>query len=185
MEGTTLNLKKLVILTFTSVLATTLVACTSPGGNKPDTANDVLTQTGGNSKIGAQELNDSQLSAQDAKNLKAAGFNAKNIIYFDYDSSQLKSDDEQTVERHAQYLLDNPSVKIVLEGHADERGSREYNMALGEKRAYSVKKLLELKGVGKQQVDTVSFGEEKPDIDGHEEQSWSANRRAVFVYASN
>jgi len=180
-----LNLKKLVIITFTSVLATSLVGCASKGGKNSDLANDAMSQSGGNATIGAQALNDSQLSAQDAENLKAAGFEAKNIVYFDYDSSQLKSDDEQTVEKHAQYLLDNPGVKIVLEGHADERGSREYNMALGEKRAYSIKKLLELKGVGKQQVGTVSFGEEKPDVDGHEEQSWSANRRAVFVYASN
>ena len=178
-------MKKLLSITLASVLASTIVGCASKGGNSASDSDNAMSKAGENSTIDAQGLSGAKLSAQDAENLKAAGFERKNIIYFDYDSINLKGNDEQTVEKHAQYLLDNPGVKIMLEGHADERGSREYNMALGEKRAYSIKKLLQLKGVGKQQVNTVSFGEERPDIDGHSEDSWSANRRAVFVYASN
>lgn len=185
-EGTQLRITKLLSISLAITLATSLIGCASKGGDAAGQQGDMNTQSGTNSaSISGQELGEARLTAEDAARLEAAGFQATNIIYFDYDSSQLKTDDEQTVDKHAQYLIDNPNIKIMLEGHADERGSREYNMALGEKRAYSIKELLQLKGVGKQQVQTVSFGEERPEISGHDETSWSKNRRAVFVYASN
>ena len=104
------------------------------------------------------------------------------VIYFDFDSSEVHPDDQIVVEAHAQYLAGAANVEIVLEGHADERGSREYNVALGEQRASTVRDMLRLLGVPDQQVRTVSYGEERPAATGHTEESWSRNRRVEFVY---
>jgi peptidoglycan-associated lipoprotein len=104
------------------------------------------------------------------------------IIYFEYDSSDVKSDDRTTVEAHAAYLVENPSTIITLEGHADERGSREYNLALGERRALTVKRQMTLIGASPDQIRTVSYGEERPAIDDHDEYSWSQNRRVEIIY---
>ncbi len=104
------------------------------------------------------------------------------IIYFEYDSSDVKSEDRTTVEAHAAYLVENPSTIITLEGHADERGSREYNLALGERRALTVKRQMTLIGASPDQIRTVSYGEERPAIDDHDEYSWSQNRRVEILY---
>jgi peptidoglycan-associated lipoprotein len=104
------------------------------------------------------------------------------IIYFEYDSSDVKSEDRTTVEAHAAYLVANPDVIITLEGHADERGSREYNLALGERRALTVKRQMTLIGASPDQIRTVSYGEERPAIDEHDDYSWSQNRRVEIIY---
>jgi len=104
-------------------------------------------------------------------------------IYFDFDESDIKDEFREVLQAHAEFLVSNPSASLVIEGHCDERGTREYNMALGERRAHSVFQFLTLQGVGKNQVRTVSFGEERPDVEGHDESAWKWNRRAVFVYA--
>ncbi|MDH5547576.1 MAG: peptidoglycan-associated lipoprotein Pal [Gammaproteobacteria bacterium] len=103
-------------------------------------------------------------------------------IYFDFDKSEIKDEFQAIIEAHAKHLMANPSISISIEGHCDERGTREYNMALGERRAHSVMQMLSLLGVSKRQINTVSFGEERPDVDGHDESAWRWNRRAVFVY---
>jgi len=104
-------------------------------------------------------------------------------IYFDFDRSEIKPEFREVLKAHANYLASNPDASIAIEGHCDERGTREYNMALGERRAYSVSQFLTLQGVAKSQIRTVSFGEERPDVEGHDESAWQWNRRAVFVYA--
>jgi len=109
----------------------------------------------------------------------------QNVIYFDYDSSELREEFKILLRAHADYLLNNPGSRVTIEGHADERGTREYNLALGENRAFKVKKYLTLQGVTQDRVKTVSFGEEKPDLEGHTESDWSKNRRAIFNYAMN
>ena len=106
------------------------------------------------------------------------------IIYFDFDSSEVHPDDRVVVEAHAQLLARDANAEVVLEGHADERGSREYNVALGERRAIGVRDMLRLLGVADHQIRTVSFGEEKPAVMGHEEESWSRNRRVEFAYVT-
>ena len=88
----------------------------------------------------------------------------------------------EVVNNHAQYLSDYPDIKVRLEGHADERGSREYNIALGERRAESVRRLLLLQGVGANQVSMISYGEELPAALAHDEESWALNRRVELVY---
>ncbi|MDH5230150.1 MAG: peptidoglycan-associated lipoprotein Pal [Gammaproteobacteria bacterium] len=107
---------------------------------------------------------------------------AERVIYFDFDKSDIKAEFREIVKAHANYLSANPNKTVKIEGHCDERGTREYNMALGERRAFSVSQMLTLQGVSKSQISTVSFGEEKPEVEGHDESAWKWNRRAVFVY---
>lgn len=107
---------------------------------------------------------------------------AKRVIYFDYDSDQVKADSLDTVNAHGQYLATDPAQRVRLEGHGDERGSREYNLSLGERRAQSVRRLLQLQGVLDEQIEIISYGEELPAAPGHDEQSWSLNRRVELVY---
>lgn len=107
---------------------------------------------------------------------------SKRIIYFEYDSSEIQAQYRSTVEAHAAYLAANPSVIITLEGHADERGSREYNLALGERRAETVKSQMTVLGASTGQIRTVSYGEERPAIDAHDESAWGQNRRVEILY---
>ncbi len=107
---------------------------------------------------------------------------AVRIIYFEYDSSAVLPAYREAVEAHAQYLAQNQNVTVTLEGHADERGSREYNLALGERRSQSVKRQMMLFGPSSSQIRTTSYGEERPVIDGHDEQSYSQNRRVEIIY---
>lgn len=106
----------------------------------------------------------------------------KRVIYFEYDSAEVAAEDRETVAAHAKLLASNPGVTVTLEGHADERGSREYNIGLGDRRAQAVRKLLELQGASVNQFRTVSYGEERPATDGHDESSWRLNRRVELVY---
>ncbi len=107
---------------------------------------------------------------------------SQRIIYFDLDSSQVKENDRNIITTHAEFLVAHPDISIVLEGHADERGSREYNIALGEKRAKAVKQLMTLQGVADSQIQVISFGEERPVALGHDESAWSLNRRVEILY---
>ena len=107
---------------------------------------------------------------------------SKRIIYFDFDSSEMGPDVEEIVIAHGQFLSSNPSARVRLEGHADERGSREYNLGLGERRAQSVSQILKLQGVAVDQIELISYGEELPAAFGHDEESWQLNRRVEIVY---
>ena len=125
---------------------------------------------GDGSGAGAAELNDpsSPLSVR--------------VIYFDHDSSDIRADFQSIVQAHAKYLGAHPQTTITLEGHTDETGSREYNLALGERRALTVRRQLVLLGATAGQIKTVSYGEERPVAEGHDEQSYSQNRRAEIIY---
>ncbi|HHJ39003.1 MAG: hypothetical protein AXA67_11005 [Methylothermaceae bacteria B42] len=112
----------------------------------------------------------------------SSGMPVSKVIYFDFDSAQVRGEDIPVIQAHAKYLLENPQVKVVLEGHTDERGSREYNVALSEARAIAVAKIFELQGVPSTQVSVVPYGEEKPVALGHNEEAWSKNRRVEIVY---
>lgn len=107
---------------------------------------------------------------------------SKRNIYFDFDTYEVKSEYRVLIEAHARYLADYSSVRIRLEGNADDRGSREYNLALGQKRAAAVKSVMHVLGVPDNRIETVSYGEEKPKAMGHDEASWAENRRADIVY---
>lgn len=106
------------------------------------------------------------------------------VIYFDFDSSEVRGADQDIVSRHAVQLGDNPNARVRLEGHADERGSREYNIGLGERRSQAVRQMLMIQGVSAAQISTVSFGEERPVAFGSSEEDYAQNRRVEFKYTN-
>ena len=103
-------------------------------------------------------------------------------VYFDFDQFNVKASETAVVERQAKYLASKPNLTIRLEGNADERGGREYNLALGQKRAEAVARALKVYGVSDKQAEPVSFGSEKPKAEGHDEAAWAQNRRVDFAY---
>ena len=109
---------------------------------------------------------------------------ARRVIHFDYDSSEILAEDRQLISDHAAYLAANEGLRVTLEGNTDERGSPEYNIALGERRATSIRRAFELQGVLPEQVTIISYGEEKPAAEGHSEAAWRQNRRVEIVYKS-
>ena len=108
---------------------------------------------------------------------------SKRSVYFDFDSYSVKDDYRPLINAHGKYLQGNRTARMTIQGNCDERGSREYNIALGQRRADSVKRMMLLDGATDQQIETVSFGKEKPRNAGHDEGSWAENRRDDFVYA--
>jgi len=110
------------------------------------------------------------------------GMLANRSIYYDFDKSEIKPESRSLIEAHARYLRENPNVKVRIEGNADERGSAEYNLALGQQRSSGVLKVMELLGVPEARIEAVSFGKEKPKAAGHDEGSWAENRRSDIVY---
>ena len=117
-----------------------------------------------------------QQQAQDAAQALA------HVIYFDFDQSTIKAEFRTALNGHAAYLSQNPSARVVLEGHADERGTREYNIALGERRGNAVSRYLVVQGVSVDAIEVVSFGEERPVNAGQDSASWSENRRVEIRY---
>jgi peptidoglycan-associated lipoprotein len=110
------------------------------------------------------------------------GLLAKRIIYFDFDSSDIKGEGTDVVAAHAKYLASHASTRVRLEGNTDDRGSREYNIGLGERRAQAVRRALLLQGATETQLATVSYGAERPAVAGSDEAAWSKNRRVEIVY---
>jgi peptidoglycan-associated lipoprotein len=110
---------------------------------------------------------------------------SKRSFYFDLDSYAVSSDDRSTLAAHAKYLLSDPKRHLLIQGNTDERGTTEYNLALGQKRSEAVMRTLETLGVPESQIEAVSFGKEKPLVDGHDESAWSKNRRVDLVYVAH
>ncbi|WP_205665162.1 peptidoglycan-associated lipoprotein Pal [Caldimonas tepidiphila] len=104
------------------------------------------------------------------------------VVYFDYDSFIVREDSKPAVTANAKHLTADPTRRVTIEGHTDERGGREYNLALGQKRAESVRRSLELLGVRENQMEAVSYGEERPAVQGQSEEAWARNRRAELNY---
>ena len=110
------------------------------------------------------------------------GLLATRIVYFDFDSAVIKGEGVDVVAAHAKYLASHPEGRVRLEGNTDERGSREYNIGLGDRRAQAVRRALLLQGAADAQISTVSYGEERPAAAGHDETAWAKNRRVEIVY---
>lgn len=152
------------------------------GIDKPE--NGVTTQSLGDSALSGSELNGGN-GANGSDGMNGAGqggSGSTKTIYFMYDSSQVMEEFVPVIAQYAQNLKANPSRHLVISGHTDERGSREYNVALGEQRAKTVERMLTLQGVSAAQIETVSYGEEKPASEGHDESAWQLNRRAELDY---
>jgi peptidoglycan-associated lipoprotein len=107
---------------------------------------------------------------------------SRRSIFYELDAYDVKDQYKDLVEAHARYLRDNPRSKMLIQGNTDERGSREYNVSLGQRRSEGVKRMLLLLGAKEEQVESVSLGEEKPRAEGHDEQAWSQNRRSDILY---
>ena len=107
---------------------------------------------------------------------------SKRVVYFDYNTDAVKPEFASLIQAHASYLAQNRNRKVRFEGHADERGSREYNIALGQRRATAVRTATTVLGVASERIETISFGEDKPKANGHDEASWAQNRRVEILY---
>ena len=173
------------ILTVIAVATALLIL----GGCAGKTAGDAINQppvTAGDSTQG--EAADSQgtgvhsapVAAPSSTTLSTLDGKSLETVYFDYDAFTLSPEARQTLERNAAWLKANPTVKVTVEGHCDERGSDEYNLALGERRALAVKNYLVALGVSEDRLAAVSYGEERPAVGGHDEASWARNRRGEF-----
>ena len=162
------------------VLACALTGCKSnppkPTGAEAGAAN------AGAEGSGATNPNASGSGGDDEIAGPQAGLLAKRTVYFEFDSSEIKGDGTDIVAAHAKYLAANAPARVRLEGHTDERGSREYNIGLGERRAQAVRRALLLQGAADAQISTVSYGEERPAAAGHDETAWAKNRRVEIVY---
>jgi len=176
-----MNKNLMIVLIFTAFL----FACEST----PEKADDAVAVEDQGTNLSDADDSEAQAYGTDDDDLSAmsslddpTSLLSVRIIYFEYDSSEVKSEDRTTVEAHAAYLVENPGTIITLEGHADERGSREYNLALGERRAQTVERQMTLIGASPDQIRTVSYGEERPAIDDHDDYSWSQNRRVEIIY---
>lgn len=138
-------------------------------------------ETGG---AGGEGVGEARPLTGEAEDAAAAADRASRLIYFDFDSSEIRPEYAAAIATHARRLAANPTLTVRLEGHTDERGSREYNVALGERRAQSVRRALLLQGAGESQVATLSYGEERPAVDGSSEDAWAQNRRVEIIDAN-
>jgi peptidoglycan-associated lipoprotein len=175
------------IKTLAALLVVTLVtACAGPSKSTVDEGAAAGSQAG----AASSGVGDSGMGQGGAMGGEAAGgalggpgaSQENRVIYFEFDRFDIKPEYNAILQAHARYLSSNPTARVRLEGHADERGSREYNIGLGEKRAQSVRSVLLLQGAVSDQITTVSFGEERPAVIGSDDEAWSLNRRVEIVY---
>src|SRR5918995_2897143 len=155
-----------------------LGACKSNPPTLPDASNtpeQTDTQTGRTTDTDVTRGDPNEAAKQEA-------IRTGTIVYFDYDRAEIKAEFVPIVTAHAKYLNTNSSNKVRLEGHSDERGSREYNIRLRERRAQAVRRALMLQGVTEAQITTVSYGEERPSVQGSDESAYAKNRRVELLY---
>jgi len=144
----------------------------------------VITSDGSNTDtaVAGEQMAQEEQNVQEQANNAVAAMPEVDTIYFDFDTSTIREDSREVLDMHVAYLRLNAGTKVVLEGHADERGTREYNMALGLRRANAVKSYFQVQGVSSQQIEVVSYGEEQPAVIGHNNAAWSKNRRVEINY---
>ena len=177
------------LLTFITIFIIT-AALSACGGRKVAVEDDVIAEpvivvTGeagssgleGDDSLAGLSLDDETVGEDETFNLLN-----QRVVYFEYDSSSLTAEGEAVIQTHAQYLVSAPGTQVILEGHADERGTREYNLSLGEDRAQSVATLIRALGVDAGNIQTISYGEERPVSLGSDESAWSLNRRVEILY---
>lgn len=156
----------------------TLAACSS-SSSSTDSMTPEMTETSDTTLVTPVAADQGMLTVEEIRNNE---LRQSHTVLFTYDTYVLLPQYEEMLDAHAQFLLENPSTMVVVEGHTDERGTPEYNISLGERRANAVARYLQTLGVPASQINIVSYGEEKPLVLGHTEQDYSKNRRAVLVY---
>jgi peptidoglycan-associated lipoprotein len=177
-----INTTRAIELALGAIVIIFLSACASAPAGKPEAAPAASTAMPAVPPSPAQ-AGATRQQAVSGSSLGASQTIDKRSVYYDFDSFGLKAEYRPVIESQASYLKQHPDAAVTVEGNCDERGSREYNLALGQRRADSVKKLLELAGVPTKQIDATSYGKEKPRAPGHDEQAWSENRRSDFDYS--
>ncbi|MBB3330489.1 peptidoglycan-associated lipoprotein [Halomonas campaniensis] len=160
-----------------------VAGCSSSGGTQDGSMDGTRGGAAGSGVAGSGQVGGTGLGAGGTAGQQADGrIPEQRTIYFEFDSDRIRSEFEPVLSAHARYLRSNGSARVVLQGHTDERGTREYNMALGERRARSVERFLSVQGVSPSQVEVVSYGEERPAARGQNEEAYAQNRRVVFAY---
>ena len=173
------------LATLASVLtaAAFVAACTTtPDEQSPAPVTDAKPSPGAESKPIPRVDVTGRGTAGDPRLKDPNSILSKRSVYFEFDSFEVKGEYRPLVEAHAKYLRENPGAKMLIQGNADERGSREYNVGLGQRRSDSVKKMLLLLGAKEAQIESVSLGEEKPACADHGEDCWAKNRRGDMLY---
>src|SRR6056300_637042 len=160
---------------FTACETASNVAGDSASGSSSSSATAAGSTSSSASSSGSSSTTATQMS--DAEKLAQVG----NTVYFGFDSSELAGEAQATLDRQAAFLNVNPTMVVIIEGHADERGTREYNLALGDRRAVAVRDYLLAKGLNAARVRTVSYGKERPAVSGSNDEAWAKNRRAATV----
>ncbi|MFY8272600.1 peptidoglycan-associated lipoprotein Pal [Pseudoalteromonas sp. SSDWG2] len=177
-----MQLNKLLKSLLVAVPVMTLAACSSSSDldeGQANETNQVETQTTETVEV---ETIQPVETPEEKMRKQIEALRQQQIVYFDFDRATIQSQYAELLQAHAQFLVQNPSVKVLIEGHADERGTPEYNIALGESRGQAVEKYLMSLGVSANQMSVVSYGEEKPMIKARNEEAFAKNRRAVLVY---
>ena len=171
-------MKRLIIPTLLALLIT---GCSSTPDTAEQTSAPVESRTSGNvATVTAGDMDSRKLPPEltDPKSILS-----KRSVYFDYDKFDIKAEYKDLVAAHAKFLVNNRQFKMLIQGNTDERGSREYNVALGQKRADAIKQMLIMLGAREEQVESVSLGEEKPKNAGQNESAWAENRRGDMLYS--
>lgn len=177
------------------VLSLGLVAgCSSTGEQPPEGGSDVsaVDQDGGSTVYGGGDdggVSSSEMTEEARREAEARAAQAEaqamreiTTFYFDFDTAEIKPEAREVLVAHARYLQANPNQNVRIEGHADERGTKEYNLALGERRANAIERFLIVNGASRGQTETISYGEEKPAVMGSNESAWAQNRRVELVF---
>jgi peptidoglycan-associated lipoprotein len=175
--------KLLFVVMLAAVLGTAACASKKPKAG-PASPSTEVNNGADSSGAGGDAANAGSVGSDDETAGPQAGLLAKRVVYFDFDSSEIKGEGTDIVSAHAKFLASHASQRIRLEGNTDDRGSREYNIGLGERRAQSVRRALLLQGATEAQVSTVSYGAERPAVVGNDEGAWAKNRRVEIVYLS-
>ncbi len=181
-----LIIKKIFVIIITIVL----FSCAENNKNIPISGADVTSESNIEVDSNTSDDNDSQISVSD--NIDARDKTKQEVlteelievgdrVFFDYDKSRFKNEGVETLKRQARFLLKNKNLTVRIEGHCDHRGTREYNLALGERRAYSVKNFLISLGIEETRISVISYGKERPQSLNNDEASWAQNRTAVTV----
>ncbi len=165
-----------------SLLSVAIMGCASGGGTE-DGASSTETVVEESQTQAVPESPGVDVVTEEQTEVQAANPLLKQtLVYFGYDRAEIRPEFKDVLNAHAQYLVANPQARIVLEGHCDERGTVEYNLALGERRANTVKRYLIVQGANPGQLESVSFGEERPIMIGSDDATWAKNRRAEIKY---
>ncbi|PLA74916.1 peptidoglycan-associated lipoprotein [Hydrogenovibrio sp. SC-1] len=185
-----MSLSGLKQLFLVGILGVSLVGCSSTPTNDETASNTSAAQAKADAEAAAQAKADAEAAAAAAVPTNAAGMTADElfaalqgkVVNFEFDRSEVRSEFYDVIKLNADYMALNSAANITIEGHCDERGTREYNLALGERRANAVKNALIAEGVSPSRINVISYGEERPVDAAHNETAWSKNRRAEFNY---